>query len=225
MDDARVRHLATLFRTLADPARLRVLGLLAERPHTGRELSERLGLTPPTVSHHMRRLVGLGIVSATPQAQSIRYRLDVEALRDATNFTTTEDAPTDERTAEASADRERAKVLRDFFDGEQLKQIPAQRKKRVIVLEHLLTRFEPGRAYPERAVNDLLRTAHPDVATLRRELVDYGFMNRAQGIYRVAASLPARGPTVAQEVRSDEHDWLRGLISAATERALRESPR
>jgi hypothetical protein len=226
MDEDRIRHLAMLFRTLADPARLRVLGLLAERPHTGRELSERLGLTPPTVSHHMRRLVGIGIVSATPQAQSVRYTLNVNALRDASNLTTVDDGAAGERSgdsADTSAERERVKVLRDFFEGEHLKQIPAQRKIRVIVLEHLLTRFEPGREYPEREINDLLRTAHPDVATLRRELVDYGFMARVHGVYRVAASLPARGPTVAQEVRPDEHDWLRGLIAAATERALRES--
>lgn len=222
MDDDRLQQLTTLFRTLADPARLRILGILAEQPHTGRELSARLALTPPTVSHHMRRLVDLGIVTATPRAQSISYELNVAALRD--NAVLAQPVGSDDAASADSsatpAERERAKVLRDFFDGDRLKQIPAQRKKRVVVLEHLLRRFEPGRTYPEREVNDLLRSAHEDVATLRRELVDYGFMNREQGIYRVASALPARGPTVAQEVRPDEHDWLRRLISSSTERAL-----
>ena len=222
MDDDRLHHLTTLFRALADPARLRILGLLAERSHTGRELSERLALTPPTVSHHLRRLVDLGIVTATPRAQSISYELNAAALRDTAAFARP-GGPDGAAVADSSAtaaERERAKVLRDFFEGDRLKQIPAQRKKRVVVLEHLLRRFEPGRAYPEREVNDLLRAAHEDVATLRRELVDYGFMNREQSIYRVASALPARGPAVAQEVRPDEHDWLRRLISSSTERAL-----
>jgi DNA-binding CsgD family transcriptional regulator len=222
MDDDRVERLATLFRVLADPTRLRILGLLADRPHSGRELCDRLELTPPTVSHHLRRLTELGIVSATPRAQSISYALDLAALRQATELSGADlgsEGPALDATASAT-DRERTKVVRDFFDGERLKQIPAQRKKRVIVLEHLLARFEPGTDYPERSVNELLRPAHDDVATLRRELVDYGYLNRERGVYRVAASLPARGPTVAQEVRPDEHDWLRRLLSDATRRAL-----
>lgn len=226
MDDDRVERLATLFRLLADPTRLRILGLLADRPHSGRELSERLGLTPPTVSHHLRRLTELGIVSATPHAQSVSYALELPALRQATGDIGAAE-PGAERDGSDPAgsvvERERSKVLRDFYDGERLKQIPAQRKKRVIVLEHLLARFEPDRDYPERTVNDLLRPVHEDVATLRRELVDYGFLNRTHGVYRVAASLPARGPTVAQEVSPDEHDWLRRLVTNATQRALTPS--
>lgn len=223
MDDERVERLAALFRVLADPARLRILGLLAERSYSGRELSDSLGLTPPTVSHHMRRLVELGVVSASPRGQSIRYELNLATLREATVLA--DPAPNDSddqsaQTAITAVERERAKALRDFFDGERLKQLPAQRKKRVIVLEHLLTRFEPGRDYPERTVNDLLRSAHADVATLRRELVDYGYLNRERSVYRVASALPPRGPTVAQEVRADEHAWLRGLIADATERAI-----
>jgi biotin operon repressor len=223
MDEARIDRVAGLFRVLANPARLRILGALAERPHSGRELSERLGLTPPTVSHHMSRLVAAGIVTSTPRAQARSYTLDVVALREASTMTLPESS---EQIASSISDiddpgeRDRAKVLRDFFDGERLKRLPAQRKKRVIVLEHVLTRFEPDSDYDERTVNDMLRPAHDDVATLRRELVDYGYMNRERGVYRVAAALPPRGPTVAQEVRADEHEWLEQLIAGATKRAL-----
>lgn len=223
MDDERVDRLAGLFRVLADPTRLRILGALAERPHSGRELSERLGLTPPTVSHHMSRLVATGIETSTPRAQSRSYALDLTALREATAVSSPAMPVQDQGDTAGSpdaAERQRAKVLGDFFDGERLKQMPAQRKKRVVVLEHLLTRFQPGVEYDERAVNDLLRPAHDDVATLRRELVDYGYMDRQRGIYRVAAALPPRGPTVAQEVRTNEPDWFELLIAGATKRAL-----
>lgn len=222
MDEERIERLAGVFKALADPARLRILGAIAERPQTGRELSERLRLTPPTISHHMARLVDAGLVRVTPDAQRRTYSLDLAALRDLTRDDVSErDAPASDGLGDA--DPERAKVLRDFFAGERLKQIPAQRRKRVIVLQHLLTRFEPHRDYPERQVNDILRPAHADVATLRRELVDYGYMTRTNGVYRVAMALPARGPTVAQEIVGDEASWLRDLVAGATARAIQGS--
>ena len=91
-------------------------------------------------------------------------------------------------------------MLRDFFDGERLRRIPAQRKKRVVVLRKLLERFERGRTYSEREVNELLGRAHEDVATLRRELVMYGFMERERGVYTVAEQLPEYSRNIAQEL-------------------------
>lgn len=224
MDEDRNERLTRLFKGLSDPARLRILGALAEAPRTGRELSERIGLTPPTISHHMARLVGAGLVRVDVVGDRRAYVLDNSVLRGLSRDADGHDAfapagPTG-TAAEGGDGEERAKVIRDFFVGDRLKQIPAQRKKRVSVLRHLLGRFAPARDYPEREVNDLLRLAHDDVATLRRELVDYGFMTRRAGVYRVAETLPARGPTVAQEIVGDEHAWLRDLVGRATARAL-----
>ena len=213
MDDARVERLAMLYRAIADPARLRILGELAAAPRTGTELAERLSLTPPTISHHMARLTAAGLVRVTPDAQRRVYSLNQNALREAA----LPDLPADPATKEQN---EQEKVLRAFFDGERLTSIPAQRKKRVVVLRHLVRRFAPGRDYPEREVNDLLRLAHEDVATLRRELVDYGFMTRDQGIYRVATELPGRGVVVAQETGADEADWFAALVRDRTAAAL-----
>ena len=222
-----VDRLVAVFRVLADPTRLRILGALAERPRTGKELSEVLGLTPPTISHHMTKLTGVGLVRMTPDGTRRTYALDEPALRDVGRrvAATEPTAPPggDAGRPDDGADpeeRERAKILRDFFAGPRLKQIPAQRKKRVIVLQHLLERFAPDRSYPEQEVNDLLREAHDDVATLRRELVDYGFMQRERGIYRVAHAPPERSVQVAQEITGDEGAWLRSLIARATERAI-----
>lgn len=207
--------LAMLLKVIADESRLRILGLLAEGPLVGKEIAARLGLTPPTVSHHMRKLVDAGIVTATSDAQMQRYALNSDLLLDMRR------APLSPPAQEQSAgdqDEEaayRAKVLRNFFDGERLKTIPAQRKQRVIVLQKLVERFDPTRTYPEREVNDLLRPAHGDVASLRRELIDYGFMTRERGIYQVARSTPARSRQVAQEITGDERAWLGALIRSA----------
>ena len=51
------------------------------------------------------------------------------------------------------------------------------------MLDELVQRFEPGEKYTERQVNALLSNADIDVATLRRHLVDYGMLDRADGSY------------------------------------------
>ena len=106
------------------------------------------------------------------------------------------------------------KTVRTFFDGDRLRSIPTRRRARAAVLMHLLERFEVGREYPEREVNAILRTAHDDISSLRRELVDYGWLLRADGIYRVTEVPPHRTPDEAQEVPTDEAARLAALPRA-----------
>ena len=75
-------------------------------------------------------------------------------------------------------------MLRAFLapDG-SLTDIPTRLRKRLVVLDHLAQEFEPGQKYDETAVNNQLRAFHPDVAALRRYLVDEGFLDRADGLY------------------------------------------
>jgi hypothetical protein len=63
------------------------------------------------------------------------------------------------------------------------KEIPASRKKRLVILKWLVNQFEVGINYPERLVNDILKRYHPDCATLRREFIGYKLMQRENGIY------------------------------------------
>ena len=51
------------------------------------------------------------------------------------------------------------------------------------MLDHLVRVFEAGVRYPEREVNALLAVWHPDVAALRRYLVDEGLLTREAGVY------------------------------------------
>jgi hypothetical protein len=74
-------------------------------------------------------------------------------------------------------------VVRRFVRGGRLVTIPARHGKRLLVLDWLSQQFEPGRVYPESAVNAILARFHPDYASLRRYLVDEGFMARRHGFY------------------------------------------
>lgn len=84
-----------------------------------------------------------------------------------------------------SVDREARRVIDAFFRDGRLVSIPARQGKRLFVLREIRERcFAEDREYPEKEVNMRLALIHPDVAALRRYLVDAKLMSRANGIYR-----------------------------------------
>ena len=75
------------------------------------------------------------------------------------------------------------KVLHTYVIDDRLTQIPAQRKKRLVVLQWLAFKLEPGVRYRERELNEAIRRYHPDTASLRRSLISWKFMKREGGVY------------------------------------------
>jgi predicted transcriptional regulator len=181
-DETQVQVLVQFFKALADETRLRMVGLLAGGERSVEELAAALGVREPTVSHHLGKLKALGLVRMTAQGTTHLYRLDAETLR-AMN----RDLLTRERLAGLAADLPgdawQQQVLRNFLDGERLREIPASRKKRDVILDWLADRFEHGVRYPEPEVNAIIKRHHPDSAALRRELVDGRWMAREAGVY------------------------------------------
>jgi hypothetical protein len=82
--------------------------------------------------------------------------------------------------------QEALQVIRSFItpDG-KLKQIPAQRKKKLFVFEHMVRGLERGRKYQEKEINEYIKTFHEDFATIRREFVMNQYMYRENGIYEL----------------------------------------
>jgi hypothetical protein len=90
-------------------------------------------------------------------------------------------------------DQER--VIRAFIRDGRLVSIPAKPRKRELLLPYLLdTCFPEDREYEEREVNQRLALIHPDVASLRRYLVDGGLMKRDRGVYRRDAPIDPVAP-------------------------------
>jgi ArsR family transcriptional regulator len=82
LSDEEAEATAALFRALGDPARVKLLNLLAT---TGEaccvcELIEPLGLAQPTVSHHLKRLVDAGLLAREQRGRWAFYSLDEGAL-------------------------------------------------------------------------------------------------------------------------------------------------
>jgi hypothetical protein len=170
------------FRALADESRLKIVGLLANGERSVDALAEALHLKAPTVSHHLAKLRAAGLVRMRAEGTVHLYSLDMTILRQMSK-----EILTPERIASLADDEEgdawERKVLRQSFEGERLKQIPTSRKKRDVILNWLAGRFEMGRRYPEAEVNATIKRHHEDSATLRRELINGGWMERESGVY------------------------------------------
>jgi DNA-binding transcriptional ArsR family regulator len=184
--------LLVALKALSDASRLRIVGLLADgRRMAVEQLAAALSLTPATVVHHLKRLREAGLVVSHPRPPYMDYALRLGRLSEIggeLHRIARDQAgePLADAAAPPWATHGEAKVLRAFFDGERLTSIPAQHTKRLVVLRQLAeTVFERKRKYPEKEVNQLLAVRHPDAASLRRYLVDEGFMARKNSVYRL----------------------------------------
>jgi hypothetical protein len=168
---------AELVGLLADDDRRRVVAALILGAATTADVRQQTGLDARAVGRALQRLVDAGLVQ---RGEDGGHYLLAEAFGIAARAAA-ERAP---RVAEHAGEPENvARVLRVFVRDGRLVSIPAVRSKRLVVLDWVAQRFEPGRHFSEARVNTILATIHPDTAALRRYLVDEGFLGRERGEY------------------------------------------
>jgi hypothetical protein len=178
--------LLNFFKMLGNESRLKIIGILANGERTVSELAELLDLKEPTVSQHLNMLKAAGLVEMRPQGNFRYYSFNVKALhglnKEVFNSERLASLVSTESFDEVGDEWER-KVLRTYFDGERLAQIPSVEKKLLVVIKWLAGKFEEGVKYTEKQVNEILKQYNEDCATLRRELVDCHYLKREKGIY------------------------------------------
>ncbi len=83
MSDEEAATAASVFKALAEPARVRIINALAnaDGPVCGCDLEEPIGLSQPTISHHMKKLVEAGLVRREKHGTWAYYALDADACR------------------------------------------------------------------------------------------------------------------------------------------------
>lgn len=168
-------------KALANEQRLRIVGLLMDQRRSVQELAALIGLKEPTICHHLAVLNRVGLLEMTAEGNTHWYRLRADRIlalgrsvfgQERMNI----DPGTDEK-------RWDKRILENFVVDGQLKQIPASRKKRWVVLRWLAEKFRMGENYTEASVNKILQKHHWDSATLRRELIGYRMLKRQKGVY------------------------------------------
>lgn len=164
---------ARLIGLLAEPDRLRVVAALVLGARSWDEVADQTGLNARALTRAMNKLIDGGLVSETEEGYAFEAGVLHQAARSAGR-----------RRAEAEGQGSPANdVLSRFFKGGRLTSLPAARSKRIALLNHIAQEFEPGRYYEEREVNRILKRYHDDYASLRRYLVDEGFLSREAGKY------------------------------------------
>ena len=184
MDEERdwTEYLLGFFKALADEKRLQIVGLLARQDYSVEELATILELSSATVSHHLRKLQKAGLVQARAAQHYHIYSLETQTLHEMSQQILSQ-AALQETTEELDLDAYDRKVLRDFMEGDRLKVIPRQWKKREVILRYLAEQFEMDQRYTEKEVNEILSRTHEDYASLRRYLVDSRRLARDHQVY------------------------------------------
>ncbi|GFO70807.1 hypothetical protein GMLC_43860 [Geomonas limicola] len=199
-----------IMKALADRSRLAIVNSLLERPQYVEEIAKRHDLAPSTVSFHLRKLEQAGLVSTRRE----QYYLVIEpnlAIFDTTLREIVSATPAGKELQDERMDQYRCKVLDAFFVNGVLEKLPAQHKKRLIVLEQFALRFELQRRYSETEVSALIAPLHDDYCTIRRLLVDEGLIKREATEYwreqelsapaRLSGGAPTRSQTMINDTR------------------------
>ncbi len=144
-------------------------------------IAQKLGVTASTIRHQK--------FSFREKAKQAKLYLSLYEL-------TTEETPPDQDAlvpihegANMIDDRyvitkeEREKILSAVFISLaplKLKLFSAKEKKKIVTLQKIMELFEQGRIYTEKEVNQILKDVYSDFPTIRRYLIEYGFMERSK---------------------------------------------
>lgn len=181
-----------MLKALADESRLEIVRLLADGEMTVGSLAEKINLGEPTASHHLARLREVGLVSLRSEGNQRFYSLNKSGLALfkslAGKIEQIQPLPPIEKCDDPAWigalgwSPEDQKVLREHTCNGKLTRLPKGPKKTDVVLRWLATLFEAEKYYSEAQVNEILKAVYAeDYVSLRRDLVDFGYLRRERG--------------------------------------------
>ncbi len=170
--------LLSFFKALADPNRLKLVGLLARNEASVEELAAVLEINASTVSHHLSKLAEIGLVSARADGYYNIYRLETGVLEAMAKKLLSEDT-----LPEVAKDLDRQsydrKILRDYLNEDgTIAQLPANQRKLDVILRYLAEQFEYDRTYTEKEISQVIGAFNVDISGLRRDLISVGYLDR-----------------------------------------------
>jgi DNA-binding transcriptional ArsR family regulator len=189
MEQENFSTLLNFFKVLGNETRLKLVGFLANEELSVGELAELLNVKEPTVSHHLAMMKELGLVDFRAEGNVRIYWLETAVLQSISKDVFSQDNLAT-LLDDSAADSWERKTLQTFVDdNEQIKSIPSQYKKKMVIARWMSDKFDQGTQYSEREVNDIIKHHHEDSAWFRRFMVDQGIMQRDKGVYwRVGGS-------------------------------------
>ncbi|SHO47056.1 DUF2087 domain-containing protein [Anaerocolumna xylanovorans] len=152
--------------------------MLTEEGLSDNEIAKRLGVTPSTIRHQK-----FMFREKAKQARMFLavYELAHENNKKADNLIPIHSSATMVDDRYITTEEEKNKILETAFytlEPLKLKHFPAKEKKKIVILKKIAETFEEGRHYEEKELNRILKEIYADFPTLRRYLIEYGFMER-----------------------------------------------
>lgn len=161
----------------------RQLLILFAQGFSDKEIANKLGIASSTIRNHRYKFrekekqakLFLSIMELLAEGTSKKINcLEKSVICDAPTTATTLDDRFN------ITEDEKENVIKNHMDSNgALKNYPSKEKKKIIVLEHIMKNFKQGKIYSEKEVNRILKRIYEDNATLRRALIEYGFMERS----------------------------------------------
>jgi biotin operon repressor len=168
-----------IFKALGDESRLAIIRMLLEGESYVELIASRLELTSATVSHHLKKLEGAGLVECHRTQFYMIYSVKREILEgNLIDLIGTLPAMDDDT-------RYKQSVIDAFFEYGRLKALPAQRKKREVVLSYILAPLEKGHTYTEQEMNEHIVKYNDDYCLIRREMIAFGLVKRDHETYTI----------------------------------------
>lgn len=149
-----------------------------------KEISNQLGIATSTIRNHRFKLrekekqakLFLAIMELLSENTNKKInKLDKGIICDAHKTATTLDSRFN------ITDNEKAEVINIYMDENgAINKYPSKEKKKIIVLGEIIKNFKPSRDYSEKDINLVLKRIYEDYATIRRALIEYGFLDRTK---------------------------------------------
>ncbi|PKG23240.1 DUF2087 domain-containing protein [Niallia nealsonii] len=179
-------RIVNFHKTIGDPTRIKIIALLANKSWNGQALAGKLGLSAPTITHHLKKLREINVVYERRDKNTIYFYLNKSIMKQQlealSNLMEKNQGHTE---MDVSSDEEMA-IIQIFFtpDG-KLKNIPAQRKKKLVVFRYMIKGLKAGKKYKETEINEYIIQFFDDYATIRREFITNHFMYREKNQYEL----------------------------------------
>ncbi len=182
----QLNKIVDFHKALGDLNRVRIIALLQQGQLSGQEIAGKLGLKPPTITHHISKLREVGLIKERRDKNTIYFSINLKILEMSAKSIMTIGTGGNSSMEMSVTEEERSAIINNFFtkDG-KLKIYPAQRKKKLVVLAHMIKGLEFGRVYQEKEIKEYLKQYHEDYATLRRELIMCQYMYRENSLYEL----------------------------------------
>jgi hypothetical protein len=149
---------------LADEEKFKIIAAVSLGANTIEKIAAMTGAGKPDILKSILKIETSGLIGKTDQAG---YTVHLDILQGLIK-----------NISDDKNKKPAASLLDRFMKEGKLVTYPRAPKDQLLVLNHIIELFEYGRPYPEKEVNEKIKTVNPDYAAMRRYLFDGGFFSR-----------------------------------------------